>query len=202
MAIEEPQYELLITEDDFEVRKYAPMIVAETWVEGDMDQASNAGFRLIADFIFGNNQLPGSDEQSKIAMTAPVTVEAQSSTIAMTAPVTVEPQSADSWPGSAGRWRIHFVMPSAYTMASIPKPRNDAVKLREIPAKFFAVHKYSWFNTQGRIEQKTQELLDWAQRKSLEVVGVPQLARYNPPWALPWLKRNEIMVEISAPSQS
>ena len=199
MAIEEPRYEVLVSDGPFEIRRYAPMLVAETFVDGDMDAASNKGFRLIADFIFGNNQLPGSDQKSKIAMTAPVTVEPQSSKIAMTAPVTIEPQSADTSLESAQRWRIHFVMPSSYTLENIPKPKNDAVRLREIPAKYFAVHKYSWLNTQQRVEQKTQEILQWAKQRSLQVLGAPQLARYDPPWTLPMLKRNEIMVEVSKP---
>ena len=175
------------------------MLVAETWVDGDMDAASNKGFRLIADFIFGNNELPGSDQKSKIAMTAPVTVEPRSSKIAMTAPVTVEPQSPDTRLESAQSWRIHFVMPRAYTLENIPQPRNDAVRLREISVKYFAVHQFSWLNTQSRVEQKTQELLLWAQQRSLQVMSAPQLARYDPPWTLPMFKRNEIMVEISQP---
>lgn len=199
MAIEEPPYEVLLADGPFEIRRYAPMLVAETFVDGDMDQASNQGFRRIADFIFGNNQRPGSDQASKIAMTAPVTVEPQSSKIAMTAPVTVEPLSDDARLATAQRWRVHFVMPGQYTLDSLPKPRNDAVKVREVPAKTFAVHRYSWLNTQARVQQKTQALLDWAQQRSLQVVGAPQLARYDPPWNPPMFRRNEIKVEISKP---
>ena len=175
------------------------MLVAETWVDGDMDEASNKGFRLIANFIFGNNQRPDSDQAAKIAMTAPVTVEPQSTAMASAAPMTVEPQSAEAGLAAVQRWRIHFVMPRAYTLASIPKPRNEAIQLREIPAKVFAVHRYSWLNTQGRVQEKIQETLQWTQRSSLQVIGSPQLARYDPPWTLPMFKRNEIMVEISAP---
>jgi hypothetical protein len=199
MAIEEPSYEVLRSEGPFEIRRYAPLLVAETWVDGDMDEASNKGFRLIANYIFGNNQRPDSDQTAKIAMTAPVTVEPQPSAMATAAPMTVEPQSADGGLASANRWRIHFVMPRAYTLASIPKPKNDAVQLREIPAKVFVVHTYSWLNTQHRVQQKIQETLQWAQRNSLQVIGAPQLARYDPPWTLPMFKRNEIMVEIAAP---
>ena len=144
MAIEEPSYEVLASESAFEIRRYAPLLVAETFVDGDMDEASNKGFRLIADFIFGNNQIPGADQQSKIAMTAPVKVEPQSAKIDMTAPVTVEPQAADASLDSARRWRVHFVMPRAYSLQSIPKPRNNAVQLREVPEKYFVVHLY-WF---------------------------------------------------------
>lgn len=199
MAIEEPPYEVLQTDGPFEIRRYAPMLVAETFVEGDMDEASGKGFRLIADFIFGNNQIPGSDQTSRIAMTAPVTMERQSSKIAMTAPVTIEPLTDDARLDSAQRWRIHFVMPRAYTLETLPKPRNNAVQVREIPGKYQAVHRYSWLNTESRVQQKTQELLQWTRQRSLQVVGSPQLARYDPPWNPPMFRRNEIMVEISKP---
>ena len=85
MAIEEPHYDVIVSQAPFELRHYAPTLIAQTIVEGDMDAASNKGFRLIADFIFGNNLAAGSEQAGKIAMTAPVTVEPQSSKIAMTA---------------------------------------------------------------------------------------------------------------------
>ena len=194
MAIEEPKYEVLTSQAPFELRHYAPTLIAQTIVEGDMDAASNKGFRLIADFIFGNNLAVGSEQAAKIAMTAPVTVEPQSSKIAMTAPVTIEPQS-----GSAQQWRVHFVMPSQYTLANIPKPKNSAVTLHELPSKYFVVHRYSGFNTEARVQEKTDEALAWAKQQSLKVVGTPQLSRYDPPWTLPMFRRNEIMVEVAAP---
>ncbi|HQR85499.1 MAG TPA: heme-binding protein [Limnohabitans sp.] len=193
MATEEPKYEVLTSQAPFELRHYAPTLIAQTIVEGDMDAASNKGFRLIADFIFGNNLAVGSEQAAKIAMTAPVTVEPQSSKIAMTAPVTIEPQS-----GSAQQWRVHFVMPSQYTLATIPKPKNSAVTLHELPSKHFVVHRYSGFNTEARVQEKTDEALAWAKQQSLKVVGTPQLSRYDPPWTLPMFRRNEIMVEVAA----
>lgn len=194
MAIEEPKYEVRTSQAPFELRHYAPILIAQTIVEGDMDAASNKGFRLIADFIFGNNLAAGSEQAAKIAMTAPVTVEPQSSKIAMTAPVTIEPQL-----GSAQQWRVHFVMPSQYTLANIPKPKNSAVTLHELPSKYFVVHRYSGFNTEARVQEKTNEALAWAKQQSLKVVGTPQLSRYDPPWTLPMFRRNEIMVEVAAP---
>lgn len=199
MATEEPQYEVVLSDGDMGLRRYAPMLIAETEVEGDLDEASNKGFRLIAGYIFGDNQSPDAGQKAKIPMTAPVTVEPQSSKIAMTAPVTAEPQSPDSDMKAARRWRIHFVMPSQYTLDTIPKPKNPQVQLREIPARHYAVHRYSGFNTLSRVQQKTDELLQWATAKSLVTTGTPQLARYNPPWTLPMFRRNEILVEVAAP---
>ena len=199
MAIEEPKYEVIQTDGTFEIRKYAPILIAETFVDGDMDEASNKGFRLIADYIFGNNQVVDSNANTKIAMTAPVTVEPVSQKIAMTAPVTVEPQFTDINMQLAKKWRIHFVMPSQYTLANIPKPKNDVITLKEVPSKYFLVYSYSWLNTLSRVQNKTDEALEWANRKGLKVIGAPKLSRYDPPWTLPMFKRNEIMLEIAAP---
>jgi len=130
LAIEEPKYKVLNQDAGFELRQYAALIVAETWVDGDMDAASNKGFRVIADYIFGNNKAPQSTQSSKIAMTAPVTLapDAQPLKLDMTAPVSLQPAvEASTW-----------VVPS----------------------------------------------------------GPPQLARYDPPWVLPMLRRNEIQLEI------
>ena len=195
MATEEPKFESLRQEAPFEIRHYAPLIVAETTLDGDMESASNRGFRLIAGYIFGNNE--------RIAMTAPVVAEPQADAagsaekIAMTAPVSIEPQSdAPSRMAGAQRWRIHFVMPSQYTLATLPKPLNPQVSLREIPAKTFAVLTYSGFNTENAVQEKTDQLLAWLKTQEIETIGKPQLARYNPPWTLPFWRRNEILQEI------
>lgn len=184
MAIEEPHYDVLISQAPFELRHYAPTLIAQTVVDGDRDEASNKGFRLIADFIFGNNLAENSTQAAKIAMTAPVTVE---------------PQSNDTSVAGAKQWRIHFVMPSQYTLANIPKPNNSAVTLHELPRKYFVVHRYSGFNTVARVQEKTNEALAWAKQQALKVVSTPQLSRYDPPWTLPMFRRNEIMVEVAAP---
>jgi len=175
MAVEEPKYEVLLSEGAFEVRQYAPQLIAETVVPGDMDEASNKGFRLIADFIFGNNQAPNAATSEKIAMTAPVTVE----------------------PQTAAQWRVNFVMPSRYTLETIPKPKNNAVSLKEIPQKTFVVLKYSGFNSESKVQAKTQEAKEWALQRNFKIIGTPQLSRYDPPWTLPMFRRNEIMIEVS-----
>jgi hypothetical protein len=201
MAIEEPSFEVVRKEGAMEIRKYAPFIVAQTWVQGDMDEASSRGFRLIADYIFGNNVAVGERTAAKIAMTAPVTMapEAASQKIAMTAPVTMAPQAAASAPGTDQRWRVHFVMPRQYTLATLPKPNNPEVQLEEVPTKWFAVLRYSGLNTNARVQQRNEEALAWVQAQKLTPLGAPQLARYDPPWTLPPFRRNEILVEIAAP---
>ena len=185
MALEEPKYKVLEKSDDFELREYAPLIVAETLVDGDIDAAGRAGFKLIAGYIFGDNtsKLGGSE---KIEMTSPVTVEPKSEKISMTVPVTME-ENAD-------RWRMHFVMPSQYTLDTLPTPNNKAVSLREISARKFAVIRFSGFTGQSKIAKKEKALLAWMQSKKLVPQGEFALARYNRPWSLPFLRRNEVMV--------
>ena len=194
MAIEEPAFKIVLKAEAFELRQYAPILIAETLVEGDMDEASNKGFRKIADYIFGNNRSNQSGNSGKIAMTAPVTIEPQSEKIAMTAPVTLSTSGADL--SKAKQWRVHFVMPSQYTMSSIPQPNNPDVKLKEVPGKLFAVHSYTGFNTMAKVQSKTDELLAWVQQKNFKPLGTPQLSRYDPPWTLPMFRRNEIMMEV------
>ena len=184
MAIEEPKFEVLLTDGAFEIRKYAPYIVAETMVEGDMDQASSKGFRLIADYIFGNNQAVSSASSEKIAMTAPVTMSSANNS------------TGDINMTASNKWRVHFVMPSQYSMANIPQPKNADVKLREIPGKNFAVNSYTGFNNQARVQTKTDELNAWVIAQKMKTLSSPQLSRYDPPWTLPMFRRNEIMIEI------
>ena len=193
MAIEEPSFKVIAKSGSFELRQYAPMLVAETLVDGDMDDAGSIGFRKIADYIFGNNQVQAGTSSTKIAMTAPVTMEPQSQKIAMTAPVALIPMENME---ASRQWRVHFVMPSQYTINTIPKPKNADVKLREIPGKLFAVNSFTGFNTQSRIQAKTDELNVWIGQKSLKVLGQTQLARYDPPWVLPMFRRNEVMIEV------
>jgi len=187
-AIEEPAFETLQSAGDFEVRRYAPMIVAETLVEGELWGASNDGFRVIAGYIFGNNESVTKGGPEKIAMTAPVAMEPAAERIAMTAPVTTE--------AAGGRYRMHFVMPSQYTMATLPRPKDERVRLREVPAQRMAVVKFSGFSGEGKVKEKTDELLAWMKAEGLEAGGAPQLARYDPPWTLPFLRRNEVMVPL------
>jgi SOUL heme-binding protein len=189
MATEEPKFEVATSDGEFEVRQYAPMVVAETFVDGSQDDASSRGFRAIAGYIFGDNKRAGKAAE-KIAMTAPVTIERQdtSQKIAMTAPVTLEQQG--------GRWRVHFVMPSQYQLADLPKPNNAAVTLREVPGRKVAAVRFSGFVGEDKVAAKTAELRDWVVARGLSIAGAAQLARYDAPWTPPFLRRNEILIEV------
>jgi hypothetical protein len=186
MAIEEPKYSVVEKEPPFEIRSYAPMIVAEVQVDGDLDGASGQGFRLIAAYIFGQNQV-----SEKIAMTAPVNVEEkipQSAKIAMTTPVGIESKGS--------KWTVSFVMPAEYTMESIPKPINPQVQLRQIPAVKKAVISFTGFYNEQKVAEKTLELEQWMKARNLHPSGVSNFARYNPPWTLPFMRRNEVMFNL------
>ena len=202
MATEEPAFEVISKESDFEIRQYPPFIVAETYVEGDLSDASSDGFRLIADYIFGNNESvkSGAGKASeKIAMTAPVTLQpaATSEKIAMTAPVTVQAQPGnESQIAQTKHWKVHFVMPAEYSMATLPKPKNPAVTLREVLGKRQAVSVFSGFASEAKVQEKTDELITWLNTQHITPIGIPQLARYDPPWTLPFFRRNEILIEI------
>ncbi|WP_240553550.1 SOUL family heme-binding protein [Polynucleobacter aenigmaticus] len=194
MATEEPKYVLLEKSEPFELRAYAPRIVAEVKVDGDLDAASNQGFRLIAAYIFGKNQV-----SEKIAMTAPVGIESgdqsKSAKIAMTAPVTIEgPKSQDK--SNQNQWTVSFVMPAEYTLNTLPKPLDSQVKIREVPSERRAVITFSGFYNEDKVQEKTQALQDWIKARNMKSIGEPQFARYNPPWTLPFMRRNEVMIQV------
>lgn len=183
--IEEPKFKIVLAENDFEIRDYEPRIVAETVVRGEFSEVANAGFRRLADYIFGNNT-----KREEIAMTAPVSQEPRSEKIAMTAPVAQEK-------GADGNWVITFTMPSSYSMESLPKPNSELVVLRRLPSSKFAVVKFSGFNRQSTVLEKTAALEKWLSSKAFKSSGKePLYARYNPPWT-PWfLRRNEVLIEL------
>ncbi|MBU3559369.1 heme-binding protein [Polynucleobacter sp. Nonnen-W13] len=190
MATEEPRFSIIEKSEPFELRSYAPQLIAEVKVEGDLDTASSQGFRLIAAFIFGQNQV-----SEKISMTAPVAIEtAQSTKIAMTVPVGIE-ASKDSAKG-VSQWVFSFVMPSEYTMATLPKPLNPLVSIRELPAQRRAAITFSGFYNEAKVLEKTKALEDWIKSKQWQSIGNPQFARYNPPWSIPFIRRNEILITV------
>ena len=181
--VEQPNYDVLSSStDDIEIRQYAPMVIAEVEVRGAREEAISDGFRLLADYIFGNNTT-----QQDIAMTAPVQQQANKK-IAMTAPV--QQQS------SGDRWKVSFVMPAEYSLATLPEPNNEQVKLKQIPAKDFIAIQFSGTNSKQNITKHERQLLQYIERNNIQTLGSPKYAFYNPPWTLPFMRRNEVMIEI------
>lgn len=208
MALEEPAYEPVLVDGANEVRRYAPMIVAETWVQGSLDDGSSEGFRAIAGYIFGGNRSRGGQGSERIAMTVPVTMEPRSERIAMTAPVTMElhktaasadaaaPSPVTAADAAGPRWRMHFVMPARYTLATLPEPTDPRIVLRDVPAQQMAARTFSGFVTESRVAKETEALRAWIAQRGQQANGPAQLARYNPPWSIPFLRRNEILIPI------
>ena len=174
MAIEEPKFKILVDEGELEIRSYDEYVVAETNVEGSFDTASRKGFRRVAGYIFGENK-------NSIG---------QSEKIQMTAPVTVKPDNEG--------WVLHFVMPSNYDMSQLPMPNNNSILLKKIEAHLAAVVTFSGFTTDAKIQDKTEELKVWLEKKEFKIAGPQQIARYNDPFTLPWLRRNEIIFKVTA----
>ena len=182
---EQPKYTVMQVDNDIEMRQYAPMIIAQVEVTGRRSDAIRNGFRLVADYIFGNNSV-----QKSISMTRPVQQQDHEK-IAMTTPVQQE--------STGTSWRVSFVMPAEYTLQTLPIPRNDRVLLKEIPAQKFAVIQFSGFHSDDNMKKHEQILMNYIQDKNIKTVGSPKYAFYNPPWTLPFLRRNEIMVEMAEP---
>lgn len=182
MAIEEPAFVVEKKYDSFEVRKYAAVLVAQTENNAPFEDAGNQAFRILADYIFGNNVA-----KSKIAMTAPVTQ--QSEKIAMTAPVNVSRSGAG--------YVVQFTMPAIYTRETLPKPIDTRVQIAEIPARSVAVFSYSGSWSEERYQKKLAEFREQLAKENIKTLGEAVFARYNSPFQLWFLRRNEIWLELA-----
>ena len=182
--IEQTAYSMIKSEKEYEVRLYPRHIVAQTIVQGPYTSALNQGFRIVAGYIFGGNT-----KKENIAMTAPVIEQKTNVTIPMTAPVTASIEGESHI--------IAFGMPSSYTLATLPTPTDSRVEIVTVPEKKMAVVRFSWLRTDNRVQSKKQELLAALKRDGVTTIGEPQYAGYNPPWTPPWMRRNEILIEIA-----
>ena len=181
--VEKPDYKVIQSEQNIEIRQYEPMIIAEVEVDGKREDAIRDGFRLLADYIFGNNTV-----QQVISMTAPVQ-QKENQKIAMTAPVQQQ---------SMGKsWRMSFVMPSKYKLDSLPVPNNNRVRLKEILTKKFVVIEFSGTNSNENVTKHENQLMNYIEENQIKINDSPKYAFYNPPWSLPFLRRNEVMIEIN-----
>lgn len=178
-----PIYGLMDEEGDIEIRHYFPYLTAQTEDVGDYESASKLSFLRLFDYINGNNQ-----QQQKIAMTAPVVQEPKSKKIDMTAPVFQEK--------SGKNWVMRFVLPLDYSLSTAPKPTDPKVILVEIPKKKVAVLQFSGFLSDSALTDKKAELIAWLKTKNIKALSEPRSAGYNPPWTIPFLRHNEIHIDI------
>jgi len=183
-AIEEPKYTVVRQYDGFEIREYAPYLVAEVVVPGPAEEAGNQGFRILAGYIFGKNQ-----GERKISMTAPVAQTPAPVKIEMTAPV--------SQAAVKGGYVVQFTMPGEYTLETLPEPLDPQVKLREVSGGRFAVIRYSGTWSERNYQEHLEKLERGIEAAGLRTTGSPIYSRYNAPF-VPWfMRRNEIWLKLA-----
>jgi len=191
--IEKPAYEVVIADDAFELRQYEPMIVAEVTHTGTRRETSGKSFRRLAAYIFGNDRPDaGPNQGEEIAMTAPVMSERvdQNEPIAMTSPVVSERTGE-------GEWRTRFVMPSKFTMETLPTPPSD-ITLTEVPGRRMAAVQFNGNAPTSDLTKMEAALGQWIEAQGLTPVGSVEYAFYDAPMIPGPMRRNEVMVEVAA----
>ncbi len=184
MATEEAKYTVVKKDNSFEIRDYAPHVLAEIIVEGELENAGSKAFNSLFRYISGDNHT-----RNKVAMTAPVSQQPVSQKINMTAPV--GQQRVDN------KWAVSFMMPDSYTLETLPVPDNSNVTLRQVPAHRIASVRYSGFWSEKSYLENKSQLETWINKNKLLIVGDAVWARYDAPFT-PWfLRRNEILIPVA-----
>ncbi len=183
---EQPSYEVVAQlEEDLEIRRYAPRLAAEARVEaGDEEDGRNAAFRLLFDYITGENRA-----RAEISMTAPVESAEASRKIDMTVPV--ETVGDDS-----GTMVMRFFLPAAFDAKTAPEPLDPRVRIVELPAQTVATLRFTGLRGEERVAAKKEALLMRLGSSVWEASGDPVAFFYDPPWTLPFLRRNEVAVTV------
>lgn len=188
LATEEAAYRVVRQDGAIEIRVYESHLLAEVLVGGTLEEAGSGAFRILFNYISGDNT-----SQQKIAMTAPVSQAKEGEKIAMTAPVSQE---------KAGeKWRVGFMMPAALTLQTIPEPNDPRVTIRQKPAHRMVAIRYRGTWSEKNYRTHLQELETWMKDQEIAAAGEPVWARYNPPF-MPWfMRRNEILIPVNEPVQ-
>lgn len=167
---EQPAYSVIKSAKPFEIRNYEPYVVAATLADGTFEKTRNSSFRILARYIFGGNQANQS--------------------ISMTAPVMQNPKMES--------WTMAFSLPKTFSLANAPKPNDPRVELRQIPAETLAIVRFSGNVDEKKIREQEEVLKKWIlEQQDLEIIGEARLASYDPPWTIPFLRRNEIMIPVN-----
>jgi hypothetical protein len=181
-------YVVIDKRDPIEIREYEELVVVETFVNTSYEEAGNIAFKKLFAYITGENL-----SKTKIAMTAPVMAKEgdgpAGDKIPMTSPVLGERR--------AEGWRYSFVLPANFTLENAPLPSNPEVKLAVIPPKKVAVIRYTGSWKEETMRENSETLVQWIRGNGLELLSNPRSARYDPPWTLPFLRRNEIMIDVN-----
>lgn len=186
LAYEEPQYSVVRTYDDFELRQYEPFVVAEILVEGAFDEVGSQAFRGLFAYISEDDR-----PQGKIAMTTPVIQQ----------PVAGEAEEGTEGDklSNQGSYRFAFVMPAQYRLEDLPLPKSAEVKIKQKPARLMAARRYSGTWSEERYRENEKVLITALAKEGLRVLGEPIFARYNAPFSLWFLRRNEVLIEVRIP---
>jgi effector-binding domain-containing protein len=180
---EEPKYQIMLKKDNIEIRRYEPMVTASISMSYFANDNRGDAFRALASYIFGENK-----SEEKLPMTAPV-ISTTAKKIPMTSPV-ITTQETSINP------EMSFIMPSSFDLKTLPKPIDSRIKLNEVPSKTYAVIRFSGSYSDESFKTQTQKLRDWLLKEKIEILSEPQWAGYDPPFTIPALKRNEVMIEV------
>lgn len=165
-GLEIPNYAVVLQDGDFEIRDYQGHVVAEVTVSGNRREAANRGFRILANYIFGGN--------------------AQGEKIAMTAPVMQSPDESEK------QWTIQFMMPSKFSLDSLPDARTDAIRFFQAPSQQQVVYRFSGLAGQSKLDAATKKVKAFATAQGLDVTGEPIYQFYDDPFTNPFKRRNEV----------
>jgi hypothetical protein len=186
MSIETPKFNIVQKDGKFEIREYQEYINASVEIESDYKSAVNEGFRILADYIFGNNRA-----KTSISMIAPVTEQTvKSKKIEMTAPVTSTKVVGDK------KYLISFTMPAKYTLASLPEPINKSISIYKVAPHKAVALKFSGYLNESTAAKKTQEMEAWLKQNNIQAKEGFITAQYNPPWILGPFRKNEIIANL------
>lgn len=188
MATEEPPFTIVQKFAHYEIRQYGAVVVAETTVNAEFSQAGSSSFRILAQYIFGNNISKNGVSLSTSRPQEGQSGSGESEKIQMTAPVTQIKRAAG--------FLVQFTMPQQYTLESLPSPKDSRVQLRQIPARKVVVYKYSGSWAESRYQAKLAKFRELLLKDGVQTVGEPEFARFNSPFQLSFLRRNEIWLEL------
>lgn len=182
---ETPAYKILEKEDNKEIREYQPYIKASVTVSGSYDEAVDQAFKKLAGYIFGKNK-----KKKSITMTAPVLVKTESQPIPMTAPVFIHQ--------SNGLLTMSFIMPAKFTLEDLPIPDDHDISFAPTEKELFAVIRFNGRISEKIHQKRQQELSQWLRQfKNYKENGTGVFAGYDPPWTIPFLRRNEVMIPLT-----
>lgn len=182
-TVEILNYQVLEKDGKFDIRQYEDYWIVRTEIDGEYRESTSEGFRLLFSYISGKNK-----QQEEIAMTGPVMQQEKGEKIAMTGPVIQQKKGK--------RWTMEFVLPSKYNKLQPPEPLDPEVSIVKVPGHRAAAISYSGNLREEKYNTKIKELLDIVSLKGLQTIGEPFSAGYDPPWTIPFLKRNEVLIII------